>query len=80
MNVTCARHPAGEQTCGWCCAAVAMTQTEALRAENERLRMVIRTGGAMYRAERATMGIPAGHDPYPGDPRPPSESEGEDPK
>ncbi len=31
--------------------------------EIERLRNVIRIGGAMYRAERAAMGIPAGHDP-----------------
>ena len=33
-----------------------------LRKEVERLRNVIRTGGAMYRAERATMGIAGGHD------------------
>ena len=31
-----------------------------LRAENERLRMVIQIGGAMYRAERACMGFPGG--------------------
>lgn len=31
--------------------------------EVERLRSVIQTGGAMYRAERASMGIPGGLDP-----------------
>lgn len=36
----------------------------ALKAENERLRDVIKTGGAMYRAERARMGIPGGIDAY----------------
>jgi hypothetical protein len=36
-----------------------------LRAENERLRMVIKIGGAMYRAERACMEIPGGIDPAP---------------
>lgn len=36
----------------------------ALIAENERLRTVIRTGGAMYRAERACMGIAGGIDAY----------------
>ncbi len=41
-----------------------------LRAENERLRMVIQIGGAMYRAERASMGIP-GLDSYT-DPKPPA--------
>lgn len=34
-----------------------------LAAERDRLREVIRTGGAMYRAERACMGIPGGIDP-----------------
>lgn len=38
--------------------------TEAASAELLRLQDVIRTGGAMYRAERASMGIPAGHDPH----------------
>lgn len=33
-----------------------------LARENERLKEVIRTGGAMYRAERAAMGIPGGID------------------
>lgn len=34
-----------------------------LEEEVERLRNVIRTGGAMYRIERAMLGIPGGHDP-----------------
>ena len=36
---------------------------ETMYAEIHRLRNVIRTGGAMYRAERACLGIPGGYDP-----------------
>lgn len=36
-----------------------------LIAEVNRLRNVIKTGGAMYRAERAALGIPGGFDPRP---------------
>lgn len=43
-------------------------RAEAAEAEVERLRTVIRTGGAMYRAERSTMGIPGGMDPDPREP------------
>lgn len=38
-------------------------RAQAAEAEVVRLRTVIRTGGAMYRAERAVMGIPGGVDP-----------------
>jgi len=38
------------------------TARDWLAREKERLEGVIRTGGAMYRAERATMGIPKGRD------------------
>ncbi len=53
--------------CGECeIAQRAESQYEAelakLRAEVERLRDVIHTGGAMYRGERAAMGIPGGVD------------------
>lgn len=40
-----------------------VAEVKRLRAELERARTVIRTGGAMYRAERARMGIPGGIDP-----------------
>jgi len=43
--------------------AEARSRAEAAETEAERLRNVIRTGGAMYRLERATLGIPGGHDP-----------------
>lgn len=40
-----------------------IAQLPELEREVERLRNVIRTGGAMYRLERARMGIAGGHDP-----------------
>lgn len=41
----------------------ALTEIRARDQEIERLRTVIRTGGAMYRAERACLGIPGGYEP-----------------
>lgn len=40
-----------------------VSELDAASTELARLQNVIRTGGAMYRMERATMGIPGGHDP-----------------
>lgn len=65
--------PRGDRpTCGDCLegrtpykqqvARLVQTAANAV-AEVERLRRVIRTGGAMYRMERACMGVPGGHDP-----------------
>lgn len=49
----------------WLKGRVVLADADAAKyaAERDRLREVIRTGGAMYRAERATMGIPGGIDP-----------------
>lgn len=52
--------PASAKACGFGCPLF-----DAQYAEVSRLRNVIRTGGAMYRAERAVMGIPGGIDPDP---------------
>lgn len=41
----------------------ALFAVEKAAAELERLRAVIRTGGAAYRLERAAMGVPGGIDP-----------------
>lgn len=45
--------------------AKAVRRGDDAEIEAERLRGVIKTGGAMYRAERARLGVPGGHEPAP---------------